>query len=117
MRTSAGRAGLSKMPGRRWMPRIPMLESLFPGGLSQDSLLGGTVNLAQPVGGYRVAVDPVLLAAAVRAEPGERVADLGCGTGAVSLCLAARLPECTVVALDRETDLAALTRANVAANA
>ncbi|HKK30326.1 MAG TPA: methyltransferase domain-containing protein [Alphaproteobacteria bacterium] len=94
-----------------------MLESLFPGGLSQDSLLGGTVNLAQPVGGYRVAVDPVLLAAAVRAEPGERVADLGCGTGAVSLCLAARLPECTVVALDRETDLAALTRANVAANA
>ena len=93
-----------------------MLEAMFPKGLSFDCLLGGRVELAQPVGGYRVAVDPVLLAAALPARPGERLADLGCGSGAVSLCLAARLTECRIIALEREQDLAALAAANIAAN-
>ena len=58
------------------------LEGLFPKGLSQDRLLGGRVQLAQPLGGYRVAVDPVLLAAAIPAEAGETIADMGAGSGA-----------------------------------
>lgn len=93
-----------------------MLEALFPDGLTHDTLLGGRVKIAQPKGGYRVAVDPVLLAAAVPAAPGERLADLGAGTGAVTLCLAARIPECTVEAVELETDLAELASANIAAN-
>ncbi len=93
-----------------------MLEALFPEGLTHDTLLGGRVNLAQPKGGYRVAIDPVLLAAAVQAVPGECVADLGCGTGAVALCLAERLKECRVVGLELAIDLVELARANVVAN-
>lgn len=58
--------------------------------VSEDGLLGGRVRLLQPRTGYRAAVDPVLLAAAARPEPGTRVLDLGCGTGAAALCLAAR---------------------------
>jgi tRNA1(Val) A37 N6-methylase TrmN6 len=58
--------------------------------LSEDSLLGGRVRLRQPVDGARVSIDPVFLAAAVPVEPGELVLDIGCGTGAAMLCVAAR---------------------------
>lgn len=91
---------------------MPALEALFPQGLSQDRLLGGRIRLAQPLGGYRVAVDPVLLAAAVPAGAGETVADLGAGSGAVGLCLAARVDDCRIIGLEQEPDLALLARAN-----
>ena len=65
--------------------------------LTEDALLGGRVRLLQPRRGYRVAVDAVLLAAAVDPAAGERVLDLGAGVGAVGLCLAERVPDCTIV--------------------
>jgi tRNA1(Val) A37 N6-methylase TrmN6 len=85
-------------------------------GRSDDRLLGGRVRLIQPRQGYRVAIDPVLLAAAVAPEPGERILDAGCGTGAAALCLAARMPDCTLTGVELEPELAELARANVAAN-
>ena len=63
-----------------------------PEDTREDRLLGGRVRLIQPLQGYRAATDPVLLAAAVPAGPGERVLDLGCGAGAAVFCLAARVP-------------------------
>ena len=42
--------------------------------------------------------------------------DIGCGSGAASLCLAARVPGCRVVALELQPDLARLAGDNVAAN-
>jgi tRNA1(Val) A37 N6-methylase TrmN6 len=77
---------------------------------SEDSLLGGRVRLRQPAAGYRVAVDPVLLAAAVPAGPESRVLDLGCGAGAAALCLLARAPEVEVTGWEVQEDLAALAR-------
>jgi len=79
-----------------------------------DLLLGGRVRLLQPTRGYRVAIDPVLLAAAVAARPGERVLDAGCGTGAASLCLAVRCPEVLVTGLERDRAALDLARASVA---
>ena len=35
---------------------------------SDDMLLGGRVKLRQPLDGYRVAIDPVILAASVPAQ-------------------------------------------------
>lgn len=83
---------------------------------TEDALLGGRVRLLQPRRGYRVAVDAVLLAAAVNPAVGERVLDLGAGVGAVGLCLAVRIPGCHVVCLDLQPELAALARRNVQAN-
>ncbi len=76
----------------------------------EDALLDGRVRLLQPVSGYRAATDPVLLAAAVPAQPGDWVLDLGCGAGAAMFCLAARVPGLRLAGLEREAaylDLAA----------
>jgi tRNA1(Val) A37 N6-methylase TrmN6 len=82
-----------------------------------DSLLAGRVRLRQPQRGYRVAIDPVLLAAAVPAKPGETVLDAGLGTGAASLCLLARVPGCHVTGIELQPELAELAASNAALNA
>ena len=82
--------------------------------LTEDRLLGGRVRLWQPRHGYRVAIDPVLLAAAVEPAPGAVVLDVGTGTGAAALCLAARVAGCRVVGLEREPELLAIARLNFA---
>jgi tRNA1(Val) A37 N6-methylase TrmN6 len=89
---------------------------VIPEGFESDTLLGGRVKIAQPADGYRVAIDAVLLAAAVDAGDGERVLDLGCGVGSVSLCLAWRRPRLQIVGLDREPAFLAFAAANTEAN-
>jgi tRNA1(Val) A37 N6-methylase TrmN6 len=81
-----------------------------------DTLLDGRVKVAQPADGYRVAVDAVLLAAAVEPASGAAVLDLGCGVGSVGLCLAWRRPDLSVTGLDREPVFVATARANAEAN-
>jgi tRNA1(Val) A37 N6-methylase TrmN6 len=81
-----------------------------------DTLLDGRVRLEQPAEGYRVAIDPVLLAAAVPARAGERVLELGAGVGAATLCAATRVADCSFAALEVDASLVDIARANVAAN-
>lgn len=80
------------------------------------SLLGGRVIFYQPAEGYRAAIDPVLLAAAVPARAGDHVLDLGAGAGAASLSLARRVPECRVTGLELDPSLVSLARINAAEN-
>lgn len=83
---------------------------------TEDAFLGGKVRLMQPRDGYRAAIDPVLLAAAVRAEPGESVLDLGCGVGAASFCLGGRRPGVLVTGLELQPALVDLARRNAVLN-
>ncbi len=85
-------------------------------GVRQNSLLDGRLELWQPEHGYRSAIDPVLLAAAVAAAPGDRVLDVGTGVGTAALCLALRQPECQIFGLEIQPDLAALARRNAEGN-
>jgi tRNA1(Val) A37 N6-methylase TrmN6 len=94
----------------------PSAASPVADDLTEDSLLGGRVRFAQPRAGYRVAIDPVLLAAAVPAVPGEVVLDAGAGTGAAALCLAARVTDCRIVGIEAQRDLQRIASRNVAAN-
>ncbi|MBM3569228.1 MAG: methyltransferase [Alphaproteobacteria bacterium] len=84
---------------------------------TDDLLLGGRIRLRQPARGFRVAIDSILLAASVPAVAGERVLDLGCGTGGAALALLARCPGTSVVGLETQADFAALARDNAALNA
>ncbi len=83
---------------------------------TEDRLLGGRIRLKQPAAGYRVAIDPVFLAAAVPAEPHQLVLDVGCGAGAAMLCLAARVQHSRLVGLEMQRDLVRLAGDNVILN-
>lgn len=85
-----------------------------PETLSEDAFLGGRLRLLQPLGGFRAAMDAVLLAAACPARPGQRVLELGCGAGVASLCLGARVPGVGLAGLELQPDYAALARQNAA---
>ncbi|MBV8166038.1 MAG: methyltransferase [Alphaproteobacteria bacterium] len=84
--------------------------------ITLDHVLGGRVALAQPAGGFRAAIDPVLLAASVDADPGERAIDLGCGVGTAALCLMARVPDLGVVGVDADPAMVGLARDNAQRN-
>ena len=81
-----------------------------------DGFLGGRLTIAQPKRGFRAGHDTVLLAAAVPAEPGSRVLELGSGAGVASLCLAARVPGASVLGIEIDPTLIKLANENAARN-
>ncbi|MBD3786026.1 MAG: methyltransferase [Sphingomonadales bacterium] len=87
-----------------------------PEELTQDRFLDGRLTIAQPRSGYRAAMDPVLLAAACAARPGQSVLELGCGAGVASLCLGWRVPGLRLTGLELQPAYADLARRNAAAN-
>jgi len=88
----------------------------IPFEITEDRLLDGRIRLLQPAEGYRAAIDPLLLAAALKAGPGQRVLDAGCGVGSAGLCLMARRPDCSVTGLELQPELAELARRNLILN-
>ncbi len=84
--------------------------------LTCDAFLGGRVQVRQQQTGFRSGLDAVFLAAACPARDGERVLEAGCGAGAASLCLLARVPGAHVTGVEIDADLAALARENAREN-
>ena len=84
--------------------------------VTEDGILGNRIRLRQPAEGYQVAIDPVLLAAAVEAREGDSVLDVGTGTGAAALCLAVRRPGVGIAAIEIQPEFAALAEENAALN-
>lgn len=82
-----------------------------------DKLLGGRFEVEQPAKGYRIAVDTLLLAAAVPAMSGQTVCELGCGVGGVMLALATRVPDCFITGVELQPAMAALCASNIGRNA
>lgn len=83
---------------------------------TDDGFLGGRLRILQPRVGYRAATDPVLLAAATPARPGQSVLELGCGAGVASLCLLSRVPGLAAGGIERQPAYAALARRNAERN-
>lgn len=83
---------------------------------TQGTLLGGRVRYAQPRDGYRTGIEPVLLAASVRARAGELVIEAGTGAGAGLMCLAARVPGVLSIGVEIDPAMAELARTNIADN-
>lgn len=85
-------------------------------GQTGGTLLGGRVRYRQFATGHRTGIEPVLLAAAIPARPGQTVLESGTGAGAGLLCLGARVPGVIGIGVERDPTLAALAQANFAAN-
>jgi tRNA1Val (adenine37-N6)-methyltransferase len=83
---------------------------------TDDRFLDGRVSVRQPVRGFRSGLDAVMLAAAVPASPGDDVLELGSGAGVASLCLLARVPDCSVAGIEIDPARAEIANENAHAN-
>jgi tRNA1Val (adenine37-N6)-methyltransferase len=80
-----------------------------------DTFYDGRVIVRQRKDGYRFALDAPLLADYVRTKPGERLLELGTGSGIIALLLGRRR-FARLTALEIQLGLAALARRNVRLN-
>ena len=80
--------------------------------MTHGALLGGRVRYAQPAGGHRTGIEPVLLAASIPARPGQRVIEAGTGAGAALLCLAHRVSGIEGVGVEKDAALAHVAAGN-----
>ncbi|MDR2723657.1 MAG: methyltransferase [Holosporaceae bacterium] len=85
--------------------------------LTEDSILNGKIKLFQPENGYRVAIDPIILANFVTLKAHHKVLDVGCGVGAISLILKMKENLSEVTALDIDEEMCQICMQNSAANA
>ncbi len=86
---------------------------------TQDYLLNKRIKIFQPVNGYRASTDAVILSALVAGiKKGEKILDVGSGTGAISLCLAERLKELEpqITGLELQPELAELSNLSAKEN-
>ena len=83
---------------------------------TRDAYYGGLLSLWQPAAGARAGSDALFLAAAVPAQAGEQVLELGSGIGSASLALARRVSGLEMRGVEIEADLIVLAERNAHEN-
>lgn len=86
------------------------------GPVTDDAFLGGHLQILQPLKGFRSGLDAVMLAAAVPAKERQRICDLGAAVGTAGFCVAARVSNLHLTAVEIDPELAALADANFLRN-
>ena len=81
-----------------------------------DDLQCNNLKLKQFVDGYCFTSDAVLLANMTRCSSGDMVVDFGCGNGAISLLLSAKLPCSKIIGIEFQKEVADLAQDNVKFN-
>jgi len=84
-----------------------------------DYLLDKRVKIFQPCDGYRASTDAVMVSSLVSLiKNGDKILDVGSGTGAISLCLAERFKQNKpqIIGLELQSDLAELSNLSAEAN-
>ncbi|MBR0368362.1 MAG: tRNA1(Val) (adenine(37)-N6)-methyltransferase [Clostridia bacterium] len=81
-----------------------------------DDLQCDGLKLIQRPDVFRFGTDSVLLADFARPRKKDRAVDLGCGTGAIALLMAAHRPGLTVDAVEIQPEIADMARRSVALN-
>ena len=90
-------------------------EMIRPGERLCDLQRGG-LRILQREDGFRFGTDAVLLADFAVARRGERVCDMGTGTGVLPLLIAARSQETTFDAFELQPEVAEMARRSVRLN-
>ena len=77
------------------------------------SLFDGRLHLIQPKEGYRVAIDPILLAASVPLSifKNSKILDMGCGIGTIGFCLNFRF-KAKITGIDIQKELIGIANKN-----
>lgn len=82
-----------------------------------DYLLDKKICILQPIDGYRASSDAVLLSSLIdNIKPDESILDVGSGTGGISLCLAHRFKNNTIIGLELQPELAELSNLSAQQN-
>ncbi|MBR1733988.1 MAG: methyltransferase [Alphaproteobacteria bacterium] len=79
---------------------------------TDDTILNGRISLKQPKNGYRVAIDPIILAAFVQPKDNQSILDVGCGVGTISFILKSQNPSLKITAIDIDEKMCELCRYN-----
>ena len=86
---------------------------------TNDYLLNRRVKIFQPLTGYRASTDAVMVSSLIKeVKPQDKILDVGSGTGAISLCLAARFQNIKpqITGLELQEELCSLSNQSAAAN-
>lgn len=86
---------------------------------SNDYLLNKKIKIFQPLNGYRASTDAVLLSSMIHSiKKGQRILDVGSGTGPISLCLAERFKNLSpeILGIDVQKDLVELANLSAKEN-
>ena len=90
--------------------------TLLREGERLDDLQRNGLRIIQREQGFRFGTDAVLLADFAKAKPGERVCDMGTGTGVLPLLIAARSENTTFDAFELQPDVADMAARSVKIN-
>ena len=85
-------------------------------GETIDEFFQGRLKILQKERGYRFSVDALLLADFATLQRGDRLVDLGAGSGIISLILALRFPETSITEVEIQEDLADMASRSVVLN-
>ena len=81
-----------------------------------DELRACGLRIIQPREGYRFSLDPLILCDFAGVRDGEKVIDLGTGSGVIPLLLASRCSTASVVGVELQDEMAELAERNVQLN-
>lgn len=84
--------------------------------VTQDTFLGGRVQVFQPAKGFRAGTDSVLLAAALDQTAKGTALEIGCGAGGALLPAISRLPNMHFTGLESDRVMADLARRGLTEN-
>ena len=84
--------------------------------LTDDTLFDGLLICRQYKDGYRFSIDAVLAAHFCRPGSRDRVLDIGCGCGVISLILAYRHLDISITGIEIQSELVQLSRDNILKN-
>lgn len=85
-------------------------------GEEVQDLLHDEMIILQKKDGYRFSVDPILLTSFIELKKGDRVIDLGTGSGVIPLILVKRGAEAEFIGLEVQAAMADMAERSVAAN-
>ena len=103
----AGRCGLA--PESAW-------ENMLLEGERVDTLQYQGLRIIQKEKGFRFGTDSVLLADFASPKPGDRVVDMGTGTGILPILMASRQEKSSYVALEIQEDMAEMAARSIKLN-